>query len=679
MTQDALEALGQRVEQFLRDAMAGLDPKREIARSEAIMADLGRATEGRLYSPGEWSEVLDRVVRPVVQSFGSEPESWTEAVRLARIYLTKVPPPGTPAQSPDHAGTIRNPVDARLDQALLRGLLESTSTTTRMPFLASIQDRYVMQALAAILDPSSTALSVDELTVLWRQLEETTRGDGVRPWVMDPLGAWVMANPDTGKAVVESWFAGTPPASDFDMPALGVLIETLARVVDRDWVDDTLRRLEACPHLEVWRTLAWLACFAWPEGTPVSRRHEALVAQVRRLPAQLIDAGLRALSRDAWEHPTEAAATGVRLLDLLSVEMVEERAPFDRAEDVGALVYGVLGGADRNGSEVPAELLDRMLDIAVEAPPSPGRHGLDSVLAHLWKSDPGRARRFVERWVARHGRVLVQQHLGLGELFPLLWDHLGHVGQMRLLVDLALVSDRGSRTVAVGLFGIERSQRIPAESVDHLTGPQVRALVHELAAGRFAWVRAVADIARARHEVTAWVGELLAEEGTEAYPGECGRIAQQWKAALEAGDVPETLQDALARSVRSIQDALDARERVAEATGAVPELWATRPAGPHAVELHDRQLKDAMQEHERSGRSMVSLLVKKVHIIYGGASRVAMPGTGHTTPETPFQRLHWEQEWCYLESVDPIGAMILRLAHRQEAARILDAGEEAAP
>jgi hypothetical protein len=285
-------ATGRRILSFLKDALEQRDPERDIPLASEIRseseASLPEEEHGR-------AAALEALSQPAVEEFVTSPEMWGEAVNLVAIYLD---------------GRRRNtpPERIRLSSVLLRALLLANAAG-RTVFFRGIDEWNLLHALEPVLP--GLALEPAEIVTLVCRIDAFTANDMARGSPMEAFKRWAAAHAGAARCVIDAWLDDEDWTGGLELSSIQVLVEGAVRGSSDGiaWRDAMIGRLLQANDEQRWALAATLACFAWPEPEPpVEERHKALLQHVSRLPARLVDVGMRAVARD--QDPGGPAAGG---------------------------------------------------------------------------------------------------------------------------------------------------------------------------------------------------------------------------------------------------------------------------------------------------------------------------------------------------------------------------------
>ena len=370
--EQALDAIGERIAAFLRQALESRDFERDKRVSEDIGAELLAALPRQSAAHPEWSAALAHTTRATVQMLAGHPEIWPGAFALVADYFHEIQVP----RDCDHPATDRSfstgsateqrytiPIDHIGRFVAVRVLGEATPVE-RMIFWPQVEDWDVLPLVADVL--SGLALDVDESALFLAHADAFTSSDGARGPIFDKIEEWAGAHPETAKTIADRWERRDPAQISLGISSVEVLVVGVvaAHPTERVWRDALIDKLTASGSEDRWRLAAVLACFAWPkEPAPsVATRHDELKKHVQRLPERLVITGLLAMRRDADRQPGAAIETALELLKMWPEDAINEQVRVTLAVRFAGVVSRALFFMDRAKRSVGANW-PRVLDI----------------------------------------------------------------------------------------------------------------------------------------------------------------------------------------------------------------------------------------------------------------------------------------------------------------------------
>ncbi|AUX22421.1 uncharacterized protein SOCEGT47_029240 [Sorangium cellulosum] len=638
---------------FLRDALEQRDPERDIPLASEIQTELQASLPE---AEQERAAALDEVIRPVVDDLAARPEVWSAAVNLTAIYLDG-----------DRRGARSDQL--RLSSILMRALLLANAAG-RYVFFQGIDEWNLLEALAPVLPELD--LDPREAAALVRRVDAFTANDMARGMPMEAIKRWAATHAVTARRMVDAWSDGHAWAAGLDLSSVQVLVEGAVRTLSDGvaWRDDVIGRLLQANEERRWALAATLACFAWPEHEPpVEARHKALLTHVGRLPARLVDVGLRAVARDARAHPAASIATALRLLSMVPAGDQDPMRRQGRASDVAEIGFRALLGASEKEISLPTirELLPHVLDVPLRA----GGRTLDVLLAQMAKRDPGAAEALAAQWLGRHAASLREDPADLQAVLPAFAHRLGPEGAGAWLVRTLVGPRPEVRLAAASLIARKHGYIVREDAFLALSPLQAEAFAHELVGigvpGNI-YVPLLVRLAEARADAREAVRAILMEEAVEDYPGVCREVLARWNDGGESRDPALTsLREELTACLRRRSERYGWQKESSE-------LWMTSPArGPWLV-LQNRIFQESIRAERSSGRHPLQALALRIPIARGEGTR--MPGQN---PEiVPLQTHSGSVEFPFRDSIDRVAPVQARIRHRERAAALLAAEEVSA-
>jgi hypothetical protein len=638
-------AAGGRIVSFLKDALAERDPERDIPLAEEIVSEIEASTPAL---EEERMAALVAVARPVIEDLASRPDAWSEAINLIAIYLD---------------GERRGPQTEglRLSSIVLRGLLWENKAG-RSALFQGIDEWNVLSALEPILP--GLELDAAEVVTLLRRVDAFTANDMARGTPMEALKRWAAAHAGTAGRIVDAWLGDEGWTEGLALSSVQVLVEGAVRAEPQliAWRDTVIGRLVASNDEQRWALAAILACFAWPEPEPpVEARHKALLEHVGRLPARLVDVGLRALVRDARAHPAPSITTALRLVAALppgAPESVQRQA---RASCLAEIGWRALLGAKDKGA--PPPLVHVLLPHVVDAPLEAGVRIVDLLVAELATSEPSKAESFAAQWLAAHVDSLREEAVGLQDVLPLFSHRLGPEAMGAWLVRCMVDSQPEVRLAAAFLVARKRGYVIREKAFEALSARLAEAFVHELAGigvpGQI-YIPLLVRLARARADVHGVIRAVLLEDAIEDYPGVCRETLARWD---EGGGTGDPLRASLRAELAALVEQRTTRYLPQRE---VPELLVSSPARPHWLVLQSRVFQEAFRAERSSGRHPLMDIAVQVPIARGEGTRFDASGE-----IVPFRTLSGTTEFPARDSVDQVAPVLARIRHRERAAALL--------
>lgn len=665
--EQALQAVGQRIIEFLDAALKERIPERDIEVSRGIMADLIAILPKE--EPG-WTEGIEKVATIVANALKGRASEWGRALHLGAIYF-----------SASRLGT--NPV--RLAISITRALLMNGSSSERLSFFAGIDDWDVLRSLASALP--SIELTTVELAVFLQRADEFTRRDMTRGEVFDAIHAWAGAHGSIAQDVVDRWLRREPEYRDLETSSIAVLVEGIVAVDSSkiEWRNDVIKELVHRRDESSWQLAALLACFAWPEENPPSviERHDELCKHVERLPERMVFTGLTAMWRDAKVHPAESVKTALKLLTTLPDQShdqgIETQLPLKTR-----LALALLEVAKRaiwsiqQSTDSSTVMIDwtSVVEVLIPVPPRYAR-GLDGYLKDLAKNDLPITKSFLMRWLEAHRDELHAQYSELEHLFPrltqALWDQLP-----KWLMEMAVSPRRHVRFLAISL--LDGQNMLPEEeALSSLSSVQARALAHGLAAsntsGEF-WIPMLFDLGRACPGAMAEITDILLKDAVIDYPGVCRNHLASWSEPATSHLDREHAR-ALGDAGQQLEDRLSKQEHAHACKCAVPEIVTMIPAMDWGLAASQRNMQMADERIRASGQFSFLSRLQQVPIARG-------QGTAHRVGDqvmhVPFAELSQTFEMSFLDAVDPAWMIFRRRVHQQKADELLRTpGRESEP
>lgn len=654
MSADDIAALVERIVRFLEAALVERVPERDIPESEAICASMLRVLE----ASGSWEGTRDEIARAAAQRFAGRPETWTVAANIAGIYLRRTP-----------SGEAASRIELGFLPAFVRGLMERAEPSDRTTFFRALKEWKVWRAVAGVLP--NLEVSAEELLVLLQSFDDFSRNNIARWEVFRLLMAWSAQRPDVARAVVDGWFRGELPFSGLDREPIRFLVEAIVgehgtEQKIREWRDQLIKELSERGDEADRRLAAMLSCFAWPKDPrpPAETRHAHLLQHVRRLPAQLVEEGLRAMVRDAGDFPEEVIRSTKALIQIAAPSVTS-------SESIPQIVAAIADIAARallakHGSLTTVEELFPLLE---HVPPGAARHNLDHFLHTLTTTAPERGWPFVARWVAVHAPELWTGELALQDIFPLLLHEIGPVMEARWTIRLLTASSADLRRVGCALLYARHEPLMWREAFDELTHNEARALVHQLAGaglpGR-SWIPALFHLAKTRPGAMDDILQILLDDATLDYPSIC-------ESALDilndkTDEHPSTVIEDLADMRAQISARLATQSAAYLQTRRLVEITSTVPASKPWGQIEQRMF-DRASEHAKE-KSIFASLTQSFYVARGERMTISDDG-----PSIKMDRVSSSIELPFLEYIDPLGARISRYAHLQKAEEILSSME----
>jgi hypothetical protein len=667
----SLEEIGERIWRFLEEALTERKPDRDIPVSEGILRDLVDTLSAGGFDEEHWKAGRRTVILRSVRALAGQPERWNEAAKLAAIYLSSDWRPEHPLADlsrsrwqvgPDHQPVHPIPVDLQLP--LLKELVAFAKSDERVRFLQSIADLGVCRGLLKLLPDLD--LGGEEMVALLIRIAEFFR-DGPLSALLQAMIQWAQQHPTKARSIVDRWLDKTPVEARLSIAVVETLIDgIIAGSNDHIWRDHIIDRLDERATEEAWQLAAFVACFAWPEQErkDVCKRHEALVARIKKLPELMVWTGIRALARDAREFPLETLETALRLYNLLPASVGGEQRVAAAVALLDTAYRAAFAAKDKVISQRPfLQVLDHMLVV----PPDRDVSLLDAFLDEFAGEAEPEVRKFVQAWLARHAMAIEGGGKSLRELFPLIVNRNPDRAD-GWLVEWMIASSPDLRRIAAALLGRRRTAALPQAEIASLSETQVKAIAYVLAGGGMLigniWVPALVELGRARPDLLDLIQKLLLEDAADQYPGILRHAIRRWD-----GEEPWSA------AARTITGHLDARQKAWRRKGEVPELTIC----PAFTTWQERQRQTMEEEFRRAEKDFVFLRIAvKIPMARGEASN----WSGDPSEQTPFRQYETSREFPALDVVDPVEAELRRLQRRREAERLIaqaDAEKHARP
>jgi hypothetical protein len=593
--------------------------------------------------------VLESMLRPVVEELSPTPDEWGAAVALVSIYL-------------DDRKQVQIPDRLRMASFLLHELLRD-NPSGRVSFFRDLKEWSAVQALCTFVPELD--LGAEEAVTLFRTVDGLTENVANRGDAMHPLGQWATSHTVTARQMVEAWLGNEAWAGGLPSSSVQLLVESVVKGDEGGvvWRDLVIERLVQTNDEDQWALAAILACFAWPENGPaVEVRHQALLDHVGRLPFLLIDVGLRAIVRDARQHPVQSIATATRLLSIVSSRPWDLGQRQARANALAKLGWqALIGGRDRD-HVLPAlqGLLVPMLD------GGPTSSSLDMFIGELSIWDVTMAEWAAAEWLCRHVEDLSTRSVGLDEIFPMFAYGLG-AERVGIWLLRSMVDRRPElRLAAATLISQKGSFSIPTSALEALSGRQAAGLVHELVGLGLpgsVYIPLLMRLAHVRGDVRALVQETLIEDAIVDYPAALRKELARADLTSEASERP------LAALSEELTRCFERRSEDRGRQKAVPELWMSSPSRRPWLLLEGRMEQEAFHAERKSGRHLFLDLVAYVPIVRGEGTR-----SSPLASATPFVEVSTDMEYSMLTRIDRVAQMMRRYAHRNRAETLFAEG-----
>ncbi|MFO0577472.1 MAG: hypothetical protein U1A78_26000 [Polyangia bacterium] len=652
-----LQAISRQISEFVRLGLEGKSP--DIDSAKQIMNNLVS-----ILTPTEpqFSNELESTVSELAETLRPDAHKWNDALKLLATCFSGA------ESSSEHPkadksfvqkgadGSNIYRIDLELVDALTVQIFKQGKKEELIAFIRNLADFDLVRSLARCVP--KLKLDLETFVAILHCADRLTKGDMIRAEVLQPLGQWICANPDTAKQIIDDWLAKRGSSQELSHDAIFFVVVELVQSVGSElmnWRNKLLDTISQSDDL-ISRSLAvFLACFAWPAGTPATTRHAEMLHHVKRSPEQLVEVGLRVMSTDARKAPQESVETGLVLLAMLNGRAIvtPRKSPILMfAEIVQSVAY-----ARKSMSPLlPIELLRKVLDTLLHAPLTQEHIPLDSFLAELLKTEPALAQDFLGQWIIKHKVELQRRGDSLKEIFPLLSPSLLN----KWLISFVVHPDPNLRSAAAQLWDGEA--RVTLDYLKDLSAVELQALVHQLAGSLSSslFVPLIVEIGALRPECLPTVTQILVADGIGDCSATCSDSVERcWKAST----LP-----AIQSAYQLIREKLEEHRTTWEQRLKIPELRTSWHSHGLFAELFNRQMHQTMQEYRDSGRALFTKIATTVNLIYGAKS---------VSPYNPDQKIELKAytsklyEQPILEVIDSIGEIRKREQHLEQAAKML--------
>ncbi|TVQ88169.1 MAG: hypothetical protein EA397_17390 [Deltaproteobacteria bacterium] len=650
--------LAERIAGFLNKMRQAREPDVDVPRSEALGEQILIALTPSPWNPEIWSSNLDTLSDQIAVYMADEPSEWARELELLSIYFdtlwTTSPHHGASEATQGHGEGARRSVPLALSERVARAALPTWSSSNRSALWERLDEWDVWRAALTALP--SLDMPPEEAVVMLSRVDAFAAGDMGAGLLYEELRRWVERHVNQARDLVEGWCARTPPMSSLPATVVSRLArDALACQWDRSWRDDVVAALsdQAEGPDEVWPATQ-LVFYAWPEGTSLETRGDALIAWTSRRAWAFRSAALRALFGVARERPLGTLRLVRKILDLEPPAQFEDQ----RSADAGALAQtlGAAGlglAADR---AVGAEVAEVAFDLLKHLEPTTARLGWDGFLAKLARTGTPRIERVLKTWLAMWSSDPFLKQREIGQVLPLT------VGVLRDRLAAWLVTWAAEPSPWMGNIALRHLSHVHLQgdlSVEDVPDGAVRVAALRWLGSPWCTshtIERIASWAVARPSIRPDLIEAIATVGLDTFPGATRSAAAACRRALGKDSDP---------SLAQLEQAIARREASVDARRRVPSSLFAHPCAADFNRLFQARMRRAQDRDRISGVHPLHALFSRVPVARGEGVQIDR-GDGRSTEVQPFTRLGVEAEYPARDSFDPVGAALQRWALTQQ-------------